>query len=213
MRNLPILMSGVLLGLFGILGAALVGVSYEGTAEQIAHNEREALLQQLEVLVPGKSIDNDILNDVVQISAPETVGAESTQVHLARLGDKPVAAVFSPVVMQGYSGPIRLIVAVRYDGTVSGVRVLSHRETPGLGDKIEIERTDWITGFDGKSLLDPAAEQWRVKRDGGVFDQFTGATVTPRAVVKGVRQTLAYFNEHKLQLFGLEQAAVEKSDE
>lgn len=213
MRNLPILMSGILLGLFGVLGAGLVALSYEGTAEQIAQNERDALLEQLEVLVPAATVDNDMLTDVVDVSAPEVMGAEHTRVHLARHGETPVAAVFSPVITQGYSGPIRLIVAVRYDGSVAGVRVLSHRETPGLGDKIEIERTDWIKDFDNKSLLDPSAEQWHVRRDGGVFDQFTGATITPRAVVKGVKNTLEYFEAHKPALFDTEQAGTEKHDE
>jgi len=201
MRNLPILISGVLLGLFGVLGAGLVGLSHEGTAERIARNEREALLQQLQVLVPAQQIDNDMLVDVIEVSAPEWLGAEVTRVYRGRRGEQPVAAVLSPVVTQGYSGPIRLIVAIRFDGSLAGVRVLSHRETPGLGDKIEIERTAWILSFDGKSLLDPAPSAWQVKRDGGDFDQFTGATITPRAIVRGVRDSLEYFGEHKLQLF------------
>jgi electron transport complex protein RnfG len=141
------------------------------------------------------------------------LGAEATRVYRGRLGGQPVAAVLSPVVTQGYSGPIQLIVAIRFDGSLAGVRVLSHRETPGLGDKIEIERTDWIRSFDGKSLLDPAPAAWQVKRDGGDFDQFTGATITPRAIVRGVRGSLEYFDEHKHLLFEGGQPRVEKKDE
>lgn len=204
MRSLPVLISGVLLGLFGVLGAALVGLSHEGTAERIARNEREALLHQLSVLVPAEQIDNDILDDALDISAPGVLGAETTRVYRGRRAGQPVAAVLSPVVTQGYSGSIRLIVAIRFDGTLAGVRVLSHRETPGLGDKIEAERTDWILAFEGRSLLDPPASAWKVKRDGGDFDQFTGATITPRAVVRGVKAALEYFGNHRDRLFDIE---------
>ena len=210
MRSLPILMSGLLLGLFGVIGAGLVGLSYESTAERIARNERETLLQQLQVMVPAQQIDNDMLNDVIDVSAPADLGAARTRVYRARHAGAPVAAVLSPVVTQGYSGSIQLIVAIRYDGSLAGVRALTHHETPGLGDKIEIERTDWIRSFDGKSLSDPAPSGWKVKRDGGVFDQFTGATITPRAVVRGVKASLDYFAAHKARLFESEAAETEK---
>ena len=201
MRNMPVLISGVLLGLFGVLGAGLVGLSHEGTAERIARNEREALLHQIHVLVPREQIDNDMLSDVIEISAPDALGVEKTRVYLGRREGEPVAAVLSPVATPGYAGPIQLVVAIRYDGTLAGVRVLSHRETPGLGDKIEEERSDWILGFAGKSLLDPRPSEWKVKRDGGTFDQFTGATVTPRTIVHGVKTALEYFDQHRLDLF------------
>ena len=204
MRNMPILISGVLLGLFGILGAGLVALSHDGTAERIARNERDALLHQLHVLVPRDQVDNDMLEDVIEVSAPEALGIDKTTVYLGRRSGEPVAAVFSPVSTPGYAGPINLIVAVRYDGTLAGVRVLSHRETPGLGDKIEEQRSDWILGFEDKSLLDPRPSDWKVKRDGGSFDQFTGATITPRTIVRGVKTALQYFDEHRLELFGVE---------
>jgi electron transport complex protein RnfG len=213
MRNLPVLISGVLLGLFGVLGAGLVGLSHEGTAARIASNEREALLRQLRVLVPAQQIDNDMLSDIVEISAPDALGTDVTRVYRGRLDGQPVAAVLSPVITQGYSGPIQLIVAIDFDGSLAGVRVLTHRETPGLGDKIEVERSDWILGFAGKSLLEPAPGAWKVKRDGGDFDQFTGATITPRAIVRGVRSALVYFDEYKLQLFEGGQPRVETADE
>ena len=201
MRSLPAVISGVLLGLFGVLGTGLVALSHQGTAERIARNERAVLLQQLEEMLPRAQIDNDILTDVVEVSAPEALGATMTRVYRGRREGQPVAAVLSPVIAQGYSGPIRLIVAVRYDGTLAGARVLAHRETPGLGDKIEVERSDWILDFAGKSLLNPPESGWAVRRDGGQFDQFTGATVTPRAVVRGIKASLVYFNQHKLRLF------------
>jgi electron transport complex protein RnfG len=200
-RTLPVLISGVLLGLFGVLGAALVGLSHEGTAERIARNEREALLQQLRVLVPAQQVDNDMLNDVIEVAAPAALGAASTRVYRARNQGEPVAAVLSPVVAQGYNGPIQLIVAVRFDGTLGGVRVLTHRETPGLGDKIDVERSDWILQFAGMSLGEPPADRWKVRRDGGTFDQFTGATITPRALVRQIKTSLEYFSQHKHELF------------
>ena len=210
--KLPILISGLLLGLFGVLGAGLVGLSHEGTAERIAHNEREVLLRQIHVLVPREQVDNDMLADVIEISAPEALGAAKTRVHLGRRDGQPVAAVLSPVSASGYAGPIQLIVAIRFDGTLAGVRVLRHRETPGLGDKIEVERSDWIKGFAGKSLLDPPVAAWEVKRDGGAFDQFTGATVTPRTIVRGIKAALIYFDENKLLLFGDAQQPEETQD-
>ena len=201
MRSLPVFISGGLLGLFGVLGAGLVGLSHEGTAARIAENERQILMRQLETLVPADRIDNDMLADVVTVSAPQQLGAESTRVYRGRQGDTPVALVLSPVVTQGYSGAIQMIVAVNHDGRVAGVRVLSHRETPGLGDRIEIERSDWIRGFDGRSLLEPVVSGWAVKRDGGEFDQFTGATITPRAIVRGVKAALEYVRDHRETLF------------
>ena len=213
MHNLPVLVSGVLLGLFGVLGAGLVGLSHEGTAERIARNEREVLLRQLETLVPAAQIDNDMLHDVIDISAPEALGASLTRVYRGRRAGQPVALVLSPVITRGYSGPISLIVAVRTDGSLAGTRVLAHRETPGLGDKVEVERSDWILQFAGRSLLDPPAADWAVKRDGGVFDQFTGATVTPRAVVRGLKASLGYVNDHRLRLFERPSTGVAPSDE
>ena len=200
-RVVPVLMSGLLLGAFGIVGAGLVGISHEGTAARIADNERQALLDQLHELVPPHYIDNDLLSDVVEVSAPDLLGTERTRVYRARRDGQPFAAVMTPVVTQGYSGSINLIVAVRADGSLAGVRVLSHRETPGLGDKIEVERSAWVLGFAGRSLSDPPPSGWKVKRDGGVFDQFTGATITPRAVVRGAKSALEYFADHRDALF------------
>jgi electron transport complex protein RnfG len=211
--KLSILISGALLGLFGILGAGLVGFSQERTAERIEDNQRQALLSQLGALVPSDSFDNDMVTDVIEVSDLRKLGTETTRVYRAKREGQIVALVLSPVVTQGYSGPMQLIVGVRRDGTLAGVRVLTHKETPGLGDKIEVERSDWILGFRDRSLVAPPASRWQVKRDGGDFDQFTGATITPRAVVQGVKSALEFVRSNEVELFGKTTAAEEKGDE
>jgi len=191
----PIVIAGVLLSLFSVAGAGLVAVTHVATAERIAHNERQALLDQLTVLVPKERVTNDMAGDAILVSDRERLGADRTTVYRARAGDSPLALILTAVVPDGYAGPINLLVAVLADGTLGGVRVVSHKETPGLGDKIEEQRTDWIHGFAGKSLSNPDPAHWKVRRDGGDFDQFTGATVTPRAIVKAVKNTLLYVKE------------------
>jgi Na+-translocating ferredoxin:NAD+ oxidoreductase subunit G len=191
----PIVIAGVLLSLFSVAGAGLVAVTHVATADRIAQNERQALLDRLAVLVPAERVTNDMAADALLVSDRERLGADRTTVYRARAGDAPVALILTAVVPDGYAGPINLLVAVLADGTLGGVRVITHKETPGLGDKIEEQRTDWIHGFSGKSLADPEPARWKVKRDGGDFDQFTGATVTPRAVVKAVKNTLLYVKE------------------
>jgi len=203
----PILLAGLILSLFAVAGSGLVAFTYSQTADRIARNERDALLRQLHALVPADSIDNDIITDTRTISDRGRMGQDQTLVYLGSKGGKPVAAVFTPVVPDGYSGPIKLLVAVRVDGTLGGVRVVSHKETPGLGDKVEERKSDWIHSFDNRSLGNPEMAKWHVKRDGGVFDQFTGATITPRSIVKSVKNTLVYFNDNGMKLFESEEAA------
>jgi electron transport complex protein RnfG len=137
-------------------------------------------------------MDNDPLTDRIQVSDPDLLGDESTDVYRVRSDDQPVAVILNPIVPDGYAGPIKLLVAVLRDGSLGGVRVLAHHETPGLGDRIDEAKSDWIYGFAGKSLGKPPLERWKVKRDGGDFDQFTGATITPRSIVKAVKNTLLF---------------------
>lgn len=195
------LISGALLALFAVAGASLVAFTHEQTAERIAANEREALLKSLTTLVPAERIDNDIITDLTTVSDPQRLGGGETIVYRGRHQGQPVAAVMTPIAPDGYAGPIRLLVAINYDGSLGGVRVVSHKETPGLGDRIEESRSDWILGFAGKSLSNPSMEKWKVKRDGGIFDQFTGATITPRVIVRTVKNSLLYFKEHRDALF------------
>jgi electron transport complex protein RnfG len=198
----PVLISAVFLFLFAVIGSGLVAYTHDSTAERIAENQRRALLRSVNELVPRDRYDNDIYSDIMYVRDAELLGtSEAVSVYRARKGGWPVAAVLTPVAPDGYNGSIQLLVAIELDGTLAGVRVLSHRETPGLGDYIEPGRSDWILGFAGKSLTDPKPDDWKVKRDGGDFDQFTGATITPRAVVKAVKNALLYYRQHGDRLF------------
>ena len=149
--------SGWLLGMFGVLGATLVAFTHLGTAKQIAANEKAVLMNNIYKLVSPEEMDNDLLQDVISIKAPE-LSAQDISVYRARRGNEPVAVIMTPVEAPGYAGIIRLIVGIRADGSLGGIRVLAHKETPGLGDKVEEKRSDWILGFTGKSLGDPAPE-------------------------------------------------------
>jgi electron transport complex protein RnfG len=189
------------LGGFAMLGTTLVAVTYEGTQQRIHDNQRQLLLNQLNRMIPQQDLDNDLLSDVIEVSAPETFNVGTTFVHRARRQGQPVAAIFSPVVARGYAGPIQLLIAVRHDGRLAGVRVLAHNETPGLGDRLDEQRSDWIFSFKNLSLDNPLPEDWKLKRDGGAFDQFTGASVTPRGVIRAVYATLHYFRANREFLF------------
>lgn len=201
MKTAPILLAAAVLSAFSVTGVALVALTHQVMDGRIAENERLAMQGKIESIIPSGQFDNDPLEDLIRVSARELLGADTTRVHRVRKGDAPVAVILDPVVPDGYAGPIRLLVSVLRDGTVGGVRVLLHHETPGLGDKIEERKSDWVLGFDGKSLSNPPLEGWAVKRDGGEFDQFTGATITPRAIVNAVKNTLIYVRQQGDTLF------------
>ncbi|HID49553.1 MAG TPA: electron transport complex subunit RsxG [Chromatiales bacterium] len=202
--------SAMLLGLFAVIGTALVAVTYDATAERIAANHRARLLRSLHLLITPDQHDNDLFTDVTTVTDRELLGTdEPVKVYRARKNGQPVAAIINSVAPDGYSGRIDLLVAIRYDGTLAGVRVINHKETHGLGDGIEITRSDWIRSFDNRSLHNPDRKGWAVKRDGGIFDQFSGATISPRAVVKAVYRTLLYFDKHRDELFAKPSVPIE----
>ena len=145
------------------------------------------------------------LDDRLAITPDDREKTGSETVYRARLQGQPVALVMTATAPDGYSGSIRLLVGIRADDTLSGVRVVAHRETPGLGDAIDEQRSDWIFGFDGKSLSDPEPARWAVKKDGGDFDQLTGATITPRAIVKAVKRSLRYYHANREALYAAAQ--------
>lgn len=192
----PAWLAALRLGLAGLVAAVLLAGVHTLTREPIAEAERRVALQALGLVLPAGRYDNDPLADAVQVQAPAWLGQPASQVRRARLAGAPSALVIEATAPDGYAGPIRLLVSVAADGRVLGVRITAHRETPGLGDRIEARRGDWIHGFRGRALGDPAPAGWAVRRDGGDFDQFAGATVTPRAVVAAVRRTLEFVRLH-----------------
>lgn len=202
MSSRQILLSGFFLFLFAVVSTSFVAVTEHNTREAIAENERRVLLRNLHALLPAGRLDNDIVNDTLLITASPLLGTENeSPVYRARLRGDPVAVVFNSIAANGYSGKIHLLVGVYFDGSIAGVRAIKHAETPGLGDALEIQKSPWVLDFDSKSLDNPARGHWLVKRDGGVFDQFTGATITPRAVVQAVKNALLYYEKNADTLF------------
>ncbi len=202
MSSRQILLSGLFLCLFAVVGTSFVAVTEYNTRQAIAENERRVLLRNLHALLPADKLDNDIVNDSIVIAASLLLGTvNKSLVYRARLRGEPVAVVFNSIAPNGYSGKIHLLVGVYFDGSIAGVRAIKHAETPGLGDAIEIQKSPWIRDFDAKSLDNLTRLHWLVKRDGGVFDQFTGATITPRAVVQAVKNTLLYYEKNADRLF------------
>ncbi len=202
MSSRQILLSGLFLCLFAVVGTSFVALTEYNTRQAIAENERRVLLRNLHALLPADKLDNDIVNDSIVIAASLLLGTvNKSLVYRARLRGEPVAVVFNSIAPNGYSGKIHLLVGVYFDGSIAGVRAIKHAETPGLGDAIEIQKSPWIRDFDAKSLDNLTRLHWLVKRDGGVFDQFTGATITPRAVVQAVKNTLLYYGKNADRLF------------
>jgi electron transport complex protein RnfG len=195
--------SSLLLGFYALIGVLFVATVHLLTRDKIAENQRILLQQKWNEVLDISRYANDLNTAKRPLSATESGLAEDAIVYLARAKDKsPVAAIFNVTTMQGYNGAITLLVAVNYDDKkLTGVRVVQHKETPGLGDKIEAKKNDWILSFKGKYLTDPEIKSWAVKRDGGEFDQFTGATITPRAIVDVVENVLIYAHNNMQQLF------------
>jgi electron transport complex protein RnfG len=197
------LSSGLLLGIVTAAGIALVTAVQECTQARIAAHARAVPQQRLQAVLAASKYNNDILKTEHRIETDALSRVAPALVYLARRDGEPVAAIFDMVAPDGYNGPIRLLIGVYYNGIVSGVRVISHRETPGLGDAIEADESDWIFRFTGRSLDDPPTDEWEAERDGGAFDQITGATITSRAVVGAVRRALLYLADRKQALFAM----------
>lgn len=193
--------AGLVLGAFAAVAAGVLAGTHALTRERIREAQQQRLLDQLEAVLPADRYDNALADDVIRIEAPALSPDGPVTVWRARLDGQPSAAILQVMTPKGYSGDIVLLVGVGIDGRLSGVRVIAHRETPGLGDRIDADRSDWILGFSGKSLASPPENAWAVRKDGGAFDQFAGATITPRAVVALVRDTLQYFDRHRDTLF------------
>jgi len=198
--------NSLLLALFAVVTTLLIAGTYLQTRDRIALAQRQAEERALLEIIPDSRHDNSMLDDTLPIGAGTLGLRQDKQIYLARQSGETVAVIIPATASDGYSGDIDLIIGVNRDGSVAGVRVLSHKETPGLGDQVDLKKSDWILGFDGRSLKDPEQAGWAVKKDKGVFDQFTGATITPRAVVGTTLKVLQYAKaQHKI-LFANEAA-------
>ena len=205
--RLPVQKNSQILAIFAIVCTAIVGLINELTKDKIKAQEQLQLLATLHSIIEPNRYNNDITQDCVSLSSPLLGGSKNNNAvqtaYIARKGKDVIAVAVTSTAPDGYNGNIELIIAVNIDYSISGVRVLKHQETPGLGDKVELKRSDWITRFNGKALLSEKDSRWAVAKDGGMFDQFTGATITPRAVVKAVKNTALYFKNNKDLLLAL----------
>ncbi len=185
-----------------LLAIVAIGLIRSLTAARIEHNEQAWLEAQIDALVPAAAHDNDLLADRIALTAPESLGTDNpVNIYRARRNGLPVAVVINCVAPDGYGGPIELLVAITYDGEVSGVRILAHHETPGIGNAFELPGSHWLDSFKGRSLHKPETAGWNVRKDGGDFEQFTSATITPRAIIKAVQRTLDFYQHHREQVF------------
>ncbi len=183
---------------FTIIGTTLLGVTYLNTKAPIERSEQEAKLKLISQLVPHQDFDNDILADILKLTPDPLLGTSApSTAYRARKNGQPVAVVLEAIAPDGYSGRISLIIAIKVDGTLGGVRVVEHKETPGLGDYVDIAKSNWVTGFNGKALQPGKDDDWHVRKDGGQFDYMAGATITPRAVIKATHKVLQYYALHQ----------------
>ncbi|QYJ80397.1 electron transport complex subunit RsxG [Shewanella acanthi] len=200
--NNPMIKNGLLLALFALLCTGLVAFVNQQTQDQIKHQEQQELMRVLHQLIPDDIHDNDLTAQCTLLQDKEVFGSEDAQpAYIATKADKPVAIAIETIAPDGYNGNIKLIIGINTQGEVLGVRTLAHQETPGLGDKIDLRKSDWVQQFVGKFVRSEEDKQWLVKKDGGDFDQFTGATITPRAYVKAVKRAVWYFNNNQKQIF------------
>ncbi|MGS2720311.1 electron transport complex subunit RsxG [Paraglaciecola aestuariivivens] len=202
--------NGLILAAFAIFTTALIALTFFGTKDQIALQQQQKLLKVLHAVLDKNSYDNVIQQDCVWVTSPELLGTtEPHAVYRATKDGQAVAVAIETTAMEGYSGKINLVVGIT-DGPsnsakITGVRILEHKETPGLGDKIELRVSDWVLDFNQQLYEPTQTATWSVKKDGGKFDQFTGATITPRAVVKAVKLAADYYLANKNQIFNSQQ--------
>jgi electron transport complex protein RnfG len=194
----------LVLAAFALVGTSMLALTYSATKDNIAASEKKAKLALIAQILPPALYDNDIIRDAAELQAvPELGTAEPALVYRALKDGQPAALVLEAIAPDGYAGKIKLLIAIRSNGEISGVRVVAHKETPGLGDYIEIAKNNWIRGFDGTSLDKYPSKDWKVKKDGGQFDYMTGATITPRAVVKAVHKSLVWYSTNREKIFSL----------
>lgn len=196
--------NGFLLALFALICTGLVAAVNQQTVDKIKQQEQQELMRVLHQLIPDEMHDNELTAQCTLLLDKDALGTDSPMpAYIATRAGKPVAIAIEAIAPDGYNGNIKLIVGISTKGEVLGVRTLAHQETPGLGDKIDLRKSNWVSQFVGKVLGSADDKQWLVKKDGGDFDQFTGATITPRAYVKAVKNAVWYFNNNQAQIFSL----------
>jgi len=189
---------------FAIIATAILASVFFMTHDAIVKSEEAEKMKLITQIVPPSLFDNDVIQDKLSVAPSPLLGTEDVTIaYRARLQGEPSAVVLESIAPDGYSGKIFLILAVRANGELAGVRVVTHKETPGLGDYIELPKDPWIKGFDGKSREVYKDDDWKVKKDGGQFAYMAGATITPRAIVKAVNKALIYYAENREQLFAV----------
>lgn len=194
--------NALLLSAFAIVCTGAIAFISVVTQPIILEQQQIALQKNINELINPDRYDNNIINTCFTVVDEDLLGDKTPkQVFIAIKDEQPVAALIQTNTFKGYSGEITLLVGIYKDGKIAGVRINSHTETPGLGDKIQTNKSDWIFSFNGKDYKETESEKWEVKKNGGEFDAFTGATITPRAVVNAVKDTLIYFEKNKDQLF------------
>jgi electron transport complex protein RnfG len=201
-----VLKNGVILSVFAMVTSGLIGLTFFGTKDQIAHQQQQKLQVILNAIIEPSSYNNAIANNCALMSSLEYLGSSEPQhIYRALNNDQPVAVAIETTAPDGYSGKIQIVVGLNNDADgnvfISGVRVLDHKETPGLGDKIDLRVNDWVLSFAGKIFNADSVVRFAVKKDGGQFDQFTGATISPRAVVNAVKRSAMYYQQHKDDIF------------
>ncbi len=189
--------NGLVLAAFACISTGVVALTHHLTESQIKKQERAQLLSVLNQVIPHELHDNELAQSCVLVTDPSLGTSSAMPAYMATLNGEPSAIAIEAIAPDGYNGAIKVIVGITQEGTITGTRVLAHNETPGLGDKIDLRVTDWILNFTGKSVSSENQDHWKVRKDGGQFDQFTGATITPRAVVKAVKQTVMFVNQNR----------------
>lgn len=206
-KKAPVWQGAVVLATLAAICTVLVALTHRYTAPLIHANDQAFLERSLKPVLGGIEYENELTRSILTLAVPHDLpGSEAAVIYRIYADGVPAAALFVVSARDGFSGPIKLLIGVKIDGTVTAVRILQHKETPGLGDKIESSKSDWLQQFVSVSLTSPIEASWKVKRDGGEFDQLTGASVTPRAVITAVKETLIYFAANRDYVF----SAVEK---
>jgi electron transport complex protein RnfG len=197
-----ILKSAIGLGIFAIVTAGFIAVTETLTSKKIAHEVNLYRAKAMLEVVPSSLRTRNILDNAISLPPSQILGIDSdTKGYVVFNNEQPAEIIFPIVAHNGYSGDIKLIVGINRSGILEGARVTEHHETPGLGDRVETRKSNWIHQFDGKSLLNPGEKNWKVVKDGGDFDQLTGATITPRAIVGGVKIALEYYKKNKVNIW------------